>query len=108
MIATLKTLFLTIALSILFLGARPAQAASQDDFNQSIDMVRIGDAQPQVLRFLGREPDRTQSSNVLGLHKSVLEFDVGPFQHELVFYAGHLVSKSVRSRKPTLLDRFSL
>lgn len=109
MIAFLKSVLLTITVAVSILVSSPlAQAASPGEFDKRVEMVRIGDTQSQVLQFLDREPDRTQRSNVMGVHKAVLEFDVGPFQYELVFYADHLVSKTSRSRKPTFLDRFSL
>ena len=37
---------------------------------------------------------------MLGVQKSVLEYDAGASSYELTFYAGHLVAVAMRSRKP--------
>lgn len=99
-----RTLLLAVAIGVL--QASVACAADPGEFAKRMNGVRIGDAEARVLAVLERAPDREQRSNVLGVQKSVLEFDAGTSSsHELTFYAGYLVAKTLRTRKPGFFDR---
>lgn len=99
-----RTLLLAVAIGVL--QASVAYAADPGELAKRMNGVRIGDAEARVLAMLERAPDREQRSNVLGIvQKCVLEFDAGPSSHELTFYAGHLVAKTLRTRKPGFFDR---
>jgi hypothetical protein len=93
---------LLLALSMMMSSVH---AIDNADFAKRVEFVRTGDAETRVRQLLEHEPDRMQRSTVLGVQRSLLEFDVGPNQYEFIFYAGHLVTKTVRSRKPSLLDK---
>lgn len=92
---------------MMSLSEPAAHAADGAEFTKRIELVCIGHTEAQVLQLLDRQPDRTQRTNALGLQKSVLEFDVGAAQYTLTFYAGRLVATTIRSRKPSLLDKLN-
>ena len=100
----MKTL-LTLLCFALTAFITSTHAADHAEFTKRMEFVRIGDSEERVLKLLDRAPDRVQRSNVLGVQKAVLEFDAGSASHELVFYAGHLTAKTMRSRKPSFVDR---
>lgn len=87
--------WITMFLLAMLMRAPAVHAADKAEFTRRIELVCIGNTEAQVLQLLERQPDRTQRSNVLGVHKSVLEFDVGAAQYTLSFYAGHLVAKTI-------------
>lgn len=92
--------------AVLVAIASPTLAA--DDVAKSFEMLRVGDDEARAIALIGRQPDRTQRTTVLGAQKVVLQFDISAAQYELVFHAGYLTSKTVRTRKPGLLDGWGL
>lgn len=100
-------LLLAMLLLMMTMMVASVHAADKAEFTRRIELVCIGHTEAQVLRLLEREPDRAQRTNALGVHKTVLEYDAGVEQYTLTFYAGRLVAKTVRSRKPSLLDKLS-
>lgn len=93
-----RAMICSMATKLAVIGGSAAAASPEPESPVVFKALAVGDTEAEVLRTLGVAPRESQRSELAGLEKLRLVFDLDQHRIEVTLIGGRLLSKSVTTK----------